>query len=311
MKWTFSLMRYAIVGVIVLTMGSEILRSVASIAFAYRFGNALPLITVVTFAGILMIMSGRAEKDTPLRVILDVCAWTAVVYAATAIILVTLHMGVLVSLGAVAITVSIYSTVQSPTRVRNGSIFLAGLSAQIDRQLVKFRAGENNLGFNYPPEFTSFIIPLEHADDIMSLLQTDTTLSVSVSRYEEFLGLIVPETEALLVRRALATAGIDCKDKVRGSLTATMLLLPHLEEEYSSVLMSHYGVIYNQDAIKRLVADWPIRAILFPSRQGLRLILRAEDAAGFRVEKLPWGLERRILVERDFSSLTRMSPEGA
>ncbi len=293
----------AVMGALALVMGSQLLSSVALAVVAFRYGDFVPVLSTVVLTIILMRVAGMADSERPLSAILSALGWAATVYLTALVVILLFPQGLVLSLFLGGLTAITMSTIKEPEDILTRLQSLREMSTGVTKSLQNNTESFDPLELlNRPTDKTVFYIPEDMIPTLIEVLRTFPALALSVTKWEEFYTGICSQEVAPFVRTTLEREGIVGL-RVASTLHArTTVNLPLIEIEHGMAL-TDYRIVRNQRDIDHLLSDWPVRGTLFGSFDGLRMIVRLESSFGLGLEPLPRGKERRIIVDRDYSSI--------
>ncbi|MHA1949872.1 MAG: hypothetical protein ACXAAO_07575 [Candidatus Thorarchaeota archaeon] len=302
-----SIIRYALAGVIALFLGSQLISSVSWVVFAWRFGNVTPLLSVWGGTLVVLIFS-RRQTSEPVSTVMDVVSWGCTIYTAVVMLFTMIPYGLVASFFALAITVIICSSIKEPNGISSRISSLLEPAGSLGQSIPLI----GKTAMTSPAAWSSIdklkmkaiVLPSNLRGTVLDLLRERPLLPVSISRYEDCDILIVKTKgdEKILrqVREALLEKGVSDYHLLSSFMTNAVLGLPILEQA-KGLALSGYMVATEEGTVQRLLDIWPNRIIVFPTRTGLRVVLRNDSAPGFDLEELPHGKEVRILLGRDMT----------
>jgi len=307
-----SIIRYAIIGVVILFLGSQLLSSVTWVVFAWRLGNITPLVSVIAGTLLLLVLT-RKQTSEPVSTVLDVVSWACIIYVGVVVLFIAIPYGLVVALAGLGVTVLVFHNIKEPrgfTERFSSLLEPAGSLGQsipmIGKTTITGSAAWSSIN---RLKMKAIVLPTSPRRTILDLLRERPLLPVSITRYEDCDIMIVRTEgeEKILqqVRDALSEKGVDDFLLLSPFMTNAVLGLPILEQE-DGLALDDYMVATEEQTVDRLLEMWPNRITVFPNSNGLRVVIRNDSAPGFDLEELPQGTEARILLGRD----TTLIPTG-
>ncbi|MHA1934569.1 MAG: hypothetical protein ACW97A_04760 [Candidatus Thorarchaeota archaeon] len=291
-----SVLRYVVGGTLVLIVASQLLSSVSWAIIAWRLGNIAPVFSVVATAVFLMYITGRSKPETVQYVILNALAWAVTLYLVILVVLIALPQGLLLSMILGAATVSIVGVIRTPSeileRVTSFSKLVRGMKGIV-----------NSVDKDIMSNIRVFVAREKTIDRIVKILRGHLLLLVSITKYVDIFGVFLKGDDSVRQARDIfAKNGLDFPSEATPLLAETLVKIPLLEEEYG-LSLSDYLIVNNRDATERLLSQWPLRATLALTEDGLSMVIRAEDSEGMLGQAIPKGLEKKVIIERDKATI--------
>ena len=307
-----SIIRYAIAGAVMLFLGSYLLSSVTWVVYAWRFGDILPLVSVIVGTVLLLILT-RRQTSEPISTILGVVSWACTIYVSVVVLFIAIPYGLVTAFIALGVTAVVLHNIKEPRGFSERFSSLvepAGNLGQsiplIGKTTVTRSAAWSSIN---KLKMKAIVLPTTLRGTVLDLLRERPLLPVSITRYEDCDIMIVrtegEEKVIHQVRDALSKKGVDDFLLLSSFMTNAVLGLPILEQE-DGLALDGYMVASEEQTVDRLLEMWPNRITVFPNRNGLRVVIRYDSAPGFDLEELPQGTEARILLGRD----TTLIPTG-
>jgi hypothetical protein len=303
LKLLTSIVKYGLVGIIVLVAGIPLISSATSTAVAFRYGNVIPVIIVCVVAVVLMRLSGIGHRESVGNIMLNVVAWVTVVYLSLILFLSTIYMGLLVALVTCALTISGFQIISDPSGIIHRIKSIGIVLSLLYREIQKARDPTKTVSIGIRKDLTSVKIPNQSMAKVVNIIEEFPDLDLSVTRYADIFVLFVPKAEHRRLLGILEEDGVVGVSQSSDDFTREHLVSLRVKER-SGLKMSNYCVARDGAAVKRLLRNWPVHATLVADRWGLAVIVRNEDARGLIVDQLPWWSEDMILVGRDSSLLS-------
>lgn len=294
----------AVGGAIALAIGAELLSSVVSIVMAFRFGDPLPLMTVVTLTMCLALICNRAPEETPSRAILRILSYASTGYLAVIAFVIVLPYGLVMSIIAAAAIGILSSVLNDQKAIR--SQFRRSIIAQNRIGMTATRSITNEDGESFRLNSLHTIILLESnvREMVVQLMKERPFLAISLTHYEDCDVLFVNDCDSSQkldnIMKLLRNYNIETCGFASSLLKEAIQLVPVLDSR-NGLKFNDYRFARNSQTIEALLEQAPVRMTIFPSAHGIRVVVPETEAPGMDVENITPGYEVDILVHRDYS----------
>lgn len=301
------LIRYTVIGGVILIVGTQLLASVIEVVIALRFGDFLPFLSVVTIAVLLMRLTMNMETETPLHVLLNLLAWIATGYLMVLAFMLVLPFGLVASLIASGITAVALEQLRNPFDMqrsfRSMSLFVAPFSSTIVSAIASKAVNSKK----FTDGISVWLIPHKHSPLIAQLIQTRPLLPIALTHLLDKDILVIRENKNTPTTRnilnLLKANEVPRLERASSILSRVILNLPLIEQEILGLPMQDYCIIHDERTLEMVLSKWPIGGTLFSSAEGSMMIVRSDSVVGFNSTKIPKGLEPWVLVKHDMSML--------
>lgn len=292
----------ALAGAIALACGAQLLSSVALVVFALRGGNFVPLFLVigVTF---LLIQLKRLMDQKALSAILGLFAYAAIGYLSLIAFVGLLPFGLITSLVGAALTIISCSIINDPGQLDE---WIGLLSTDSPTSLLSRGFSSSNLPHNLDVGHHLIRVSSESRELIVTLMRNRPLLPISLTHFNEcdvlFVDITSKRTTPAQIREILGKAGILTEGEVTPLLREAILKVPLIDEKHG-LSISDYSIATEHDTVVQLMRNPPSRMIVFPSKNGPRILYPESDAPGLVSQIVP---EREIvnaLLLHEFSGL--------
>ncbi|MGD9396731.1 MAG: hypothetical protein PVJ05_09910, partial [Candidatus Thorarchaeota archaeon] len=146
-------------------------------------------------------------------------------------------------------------------------------------------------------------------DKVVELMRERSLLPISLTHFEDldvlFISRVGDRSMFERVNSLLNSNGIETKGPVPALLAEAIQMLPIIDEQ-NGLLMKEYRLATDEKTINDLLSLWPTRMTIFPTEQGLRILVPDMEVIGFNVEPLKLGHESEVLLYRDFTSIVEV-----
>ena len=296
----------AIAGAIALAAGAQLLTSVVSVVLAFRFGNILPLVSVVILTVAILLIASRVPEESSVRAIIRILAYAVTGYLAVTAFVIALPYGLIVSIIAAG-AVCVLSSIIGEQRA-----FLKQA-----RQALQFESRLNGLSIRSIPvgDGTSFrlnsvhtIVILEEGtrEKLVHLMKERPLLPISFTHFEECDVLFITEENNPIkyrrIMKLLEESGIGIKGVATPLLAEAIQMIPILDSR-NGLKLEDYRISRDDATISQLLDQPPSRLTIIPSASGLCVLIPEVEAPGLNVEHLKQGSEVDILLNRNYSQL--------
>jgi hypothetical protein len=302
----------AVGGAIALAAGAELLSSVVSIVLAFRFGNAMPLIIVVILTVGLILVTNHIPEETPSRTILKILSYAATCYLAVIAFVIALPYGLVMSIiaaGAVGVLSStlgdqkmLFSQIKRSLESQNRANRLTARSIPIG----------DGQSFRLNKFHTIMLLESGVREKVVQLMKERPLLAISLTHYEECDALFVTEAEDPSkfdrVMKLLGDYDIVTRGFASALLAEAIQLVPILDSK-NGLKFDDYRYTRDSQTIDTLLEQAPVRMTVFPSPQGLGVVVPDMEAPGMEVERLKHGHEANVLLHRNYSYLEEVDKQ--
>jgi hypothetical protein len=295
-------------GAIALAGGAELLASVVGVVLAFRAGNPFPLLLVGIVTIILLRVVKKQTEETPVKMILNIVAYAATGYLVVVAFVVALPYGLMASIVTAIATSVVISFIGDPSSILSQvqnyvPSTLGGSINGLPKRVVQTEDGSS-----FTVNFTNSVIVInpDHRDKVVDLMRDRSLLPTSLTHFEDLDVLFISnEGDRTMFERVnslLNSYGIETKGPVPALLAEALQMLPIIDEQ-NGLSMKEYRLAKDEKTISDLLSLWPARMTIFPTEQGLRVLVPDIDVIGFNVEPLKQGHESEVLLHRDFTSI--------
>jgi hypothetical protein len=296
----------AVGGAIALAIGAELLSSVVSIVTAFRFGNLLPLMTVVILTMCLALVSNRVPEETPSRAILRILSYASTGYLAVVAFVIVLPYGLVMSIIAAA-TIGILSSILNDQKaIRFQLRYSVMAQSRIGMTAAGSITNEDGKSFGLDSFQTIILLEPNAREKVVQLMKERPLLAISLTHYEDCDVLFVNDCESSLkmdnIMKLLRNYNIETRGFASSLLKEAIQLVPVLDSR-NGLKLNDYRFARNGQTIGTLLEQAPVRMTIFPSAHGIRVVVPETEAPGMNVENIKPGYEVDILVHRDYSIL--------
>jgi len=305
-KGLTKLISLTIAGAIALAAGAQLLASVVSVVLAFRFGNIVPLASVVILAVAVLLLASRVPEESSARTIIKILSYAVTGYLAVTAFVIALPFGLVMAIivaGAVCVLSSIIG--------EHGTFW-----KQI-RQSLQFESRFNSLSIRSVPagDGRSFRLNSSHTivileegtrERLVNLMKERPLLPISFTHFEDCDVLFITEkndrTKYGRILNLLKESGIGIKGLASPLLAEAIQMVPILDSK-NGLKLEDYRISRDDKTISSLLDQPPSRLTVFPSTDGLCVLIPEMEAPGLNVERLKQGCEVEILLERNYSHL--------
>lgn len=308
-KTVLRLISYAVAGAVAILLGGRIVSSVASVVFAWRMGNPLPIIVVIVGSLVLVLFS-RGEANTLPKMIMNILGWIAAAYLSVVIFFVSIPLGLIAGFFGLALTLMSFGAIKDTKGIGGRLRFLVYqiVSAGSAFPALRRNSAMNNQSIWFLVRglaLRSYLVPRGQRFRILDLVRERPLLPVSLTRYGNADILFVRENPQITdqIESLLEDEGIQDALPLGPFLTNALLALPLIEERDACFSPADYVFCRDESTVNRLVDIWPDRITVFPSMGGPIVVVRNDTVPGFETRPLPRGTESCVLLERDVSML--------
>ncbi len=298
---------YAIAGAIALVAGAELLSSVVAVVFAFRFGDPSPLIGVVFITVGLLLVVNRVSPESPLRLVLNILTYAASGYLAVVVFVIALPYGLTISGIAAGLVAGICSFIKKPDvltgyiRVAITQIKSSGSSNELSSRLISLGDGES-----LTMDLSQHPVLLEHGtkDKVIQLMRDRPLLPISFTHYVGCDILFIcddknPEKYQQILN-LLEERSIGVKKITSHLFTEAIHMIPIIDSQ-NGLGMDEYRLARDEKTINDLLSIMPVRMTIFPTTNGLNILVPDTDAPGLLVETIEQGKAVDALVNRNYS----------
>jgi hypothetical protein len=240
--------------------------------------------------------------------LLDVAAYSSAVYLFIVVFLAAMLLGIVAVIVCSGFTVFLIQLVRNPTRIPGGMSVLSRVNTILTMSITLAGADTVNSGrvWRKVPKSGMRVVrvPGDARETVIEVLRERPLLPLSFTCLEDGLFLIVNnktgEDWVSRIVELLEQVGVKGASLVSPLLEEAVLGLPLLESAHG-IALSEYVIVEDKAATDKLIELWPSRMTVHPASQGLRIVVRAMDAAGLSVQRIPHGWETSVVVGRDLS----------
>ena len=298
-------------GAIALAGGAELLASVVGVVLAFRSGNPLPLLFVGILTIILLRIVKKQTEETPIKMILNIVAYAATGYLVVVAFVIALPYGLVASVVTAITTSVVISFIGDPSSILSQiqdylPSTLGGPINGLSKRVVHTGDGST---FTVNSTHSVIVINSDHRDKVVELMRERSLLPISLTHFEDLDVLFISKdgdrSMFERVNSLLNSYGIETKGPVPALLAEAIQMLPIIDEQ-NGLLMKEYRLATDEKTILELLSLWPTRMTVFPTENGLRVLVPDMEVMGFNVEPLKLGHESEVLLHRDFRSIVEV-----
>ncbi|NWF95607.1 MAG: hypothetical protein HXY34_05660 [Candidatus Thorarchaeota archaeon] len=312
-KSLFSLLKYAIVGAVAITLGAELIQATSSAVHSLRDGNPLPLLFTLAVTMVLMYSSGRMEltkgHSRVMTLLLNVLAYSSLVYLFLIVFLGMLPWGIPLAVASAGVTAAVCHTLRQPgviTTLAESAVSAAqrhGLDvpfgtpadeSEAIRRVIERRG------------LRVLILPPGSLRAVLRLLVERPMLPVTVTHFDSLDALVVATggQDHILrgVESVLREIGLD-PALAPSMLEEAILYLPQLEANHGLPL-DGYCLATEENAVKMILEAPPSRVTAFPPSKGngVAVVVRREDSLGMDVRRMSRGEAVMTVLGREYNA---------
>ncbi|MHA2081879.1 MAG: hypothetical protein ACW99H_12125, partial [Candidatus Thorarchaeota archaeon] len=265
-------------GAIALAGGAELLASVVGVVLAFRAGNPFPLLLVGIVTIILLRVVKKQTEETPVKMILNIVAYAATGYLVVVAFVVALPYGLMASIVTAIATSVVISFIGDPSSILSQvqnyvPSTLGGSINGLPKRVVQTEDGSS-----FTVNFTNSVIVInpDHRDKVVDLMRDRSLLPTSLTHFEDLDVLFISnEGDRTMFERVnslLNSYGIETKGPVPALLAEALQMLPIIDEQ-NGLSMKEYRLAKDEKTISDLLSLWPARMTIFPTEQGLRVLV--------------------------------------
>jgi hypothetical protein len=291
-------------GAIAIAGGAELLVSVVGVVIAFRTGNPLPLILIISTTIVILRAVKTQKEETPTKLILNIVGYATTVYLMVVAFVIALPYGLFVSIAIAITTAILISFIGDPstllTQVRD--YVPSTMRQSVSRRVVQTGDGST---FTVNSSNTVIIINSEHRNKVVDLMRERLLLPISLTHFEELDVLFVSagRNHSLFDRviSLLSAYGVETQGTASALLSEAIQMIPIIDQQ-NGLPMKEYRLARDEKTVQDLLLRWPSRMTIFPSEEGLRVLVPEMEVIGYNVEPLKKGFESDVLLYRDFTS---------
>ncbi len=275
--------KHVVAAAVVLAIGAELLALITSIVVMVRLGNITPLIllAVLTFGMIYksgQVKSVKSEEGQKLnlaKTILDAMSLVLGGMLCLAIFFIVLPSGIVMLLGSVGGVCVLMALVRDPKKISMVLSMPYSSVFQHDISTLNLRVFELEKG---------------QRESVLRMLDERSVLRVSIWILQDLDTIIFPIRQLESVCRVLDEYGLRYS-RMDMLLESIVLALPLSDsvrpKDYVSLVPS---------SKERVIERWPVRMMLFPSPEGVSVLVPRSIVPGIPTEPLSSGQAYRALV---------------
>ncbi len=301
----FRIAKYAVIGAITLTLGTQLITSVNSIVIAYRLGNNIPLILVfLVTLGVLRI-AGSSMFNEPVKMITNVLGWTATIFLSVTVFIIGLENGLLFSIVGTASVTILCAVVRNPNQivVRLNEGFNHKLSLDTSMAARGIDSISDDELWVYVDQLASKLkalhIPLGAHNSIIEIFQQRVEWSVSLTHLNDMDALVVDTSLVPIedVVNILELPETHCPKVCSHTLTKAILALPFIDARFG-ITFTDYEYMTDPNSVSLLIDSWAPGTTIFPSKPGISALVPKELATGLTSASLHSNELRSLILER-------------
>jgi hypothetical protein len=305
-KGLFKLAGFAVTGALALAGGAQLLSSVASVVFALRAGNPVPLILVVGCVVLLLNLDRHIEKP-PFDTLLTILSYAAAAYLVVIAFVGLLPLGLVASLSGATGTVLVCSTLHDPTTLRE---WLALVSAGYPTGTWNGPSDAHELQvLTNRPSLRAIIVPELSRHILVDFMRNRPFLPVSLTCFEEcdilFIAVDIDSRPYNHVIDSLSSLGIQIEHEASSFLMEALHKMPLIDNQ-SGLAFEDYCLAIESETVSHLLRVAPVRMTVFPAKDGPRVLFPNSSAPGLVVERIPATLAAKALLSRDYCELAEV-----
>ena len=158
------------------------------------------------------------------------------------------------------------------------------------------------------------ILILEHGtrDKVIQLMRDRPLLPISLTHFVDCDVLFVTENSNPArfdqIMKLLNDLSIGIKKQTSQLLSEAIQMVPIIDSQ-NGLGMDNYRLAKDEKSVNDLLALAPIRMTVFPTVNGLWILVPDMDAPGLIVEQLVQGKEVDVLLNRDYTLLEEVSKQ--
>ncbi|MHA1959839.1 MAG: hypothetical protein ACW99U_06390 [Candidatus Thorarchaeota archaeon] len=297
---------------IALIIGSELIRSATDVVWAWKLGNAVPLMLIVGSTVFILRLSAHFDRDTVVGILFSVIGWASAIFLAFTVLLIALPYGLVAALPAGATVVVACIVVQDPSWMfsgLNGSLRGSTLQSPMVQSIlsaVPRRKDETVWDRVSRLPLRVLVLPDASKEKVVTVLRERMKLPVAFVHLEDsdFMLVNVSKDTGWLprVERVLDKAGVIGVRRASFSLEQAVIGLPLIEQGHG-VSLEDYCFIDHKESVDRLLKEWSTLMTVFPSMVGPVILLTEESAPGLMTKRIPRTQIQRVVLGRDITGL--------
>jgi hypothetical protein len=294
-------------GAIAFAGGAELLASVVGVVIAFRTGNPFPLIVIVVVTIALLRIVKAQKEDTPVKMILNIVGYAATGYLVVVAFVLALPYGLVASIATAITTSIVVSFIGDPSTLM--AQFQDYIPSSLGGSVTGFskRVVPTGDGTSFTVNASNALIGIksEHRNKVVDLMRDRLLLPISLTHFEDLDVLFVSkgENHSMVdrVSSLLSAYGIETEGPIPALLSEAIQMIPIIDEQ-NGLSMKEYRLARDDKTVHDLLSRWPARMTVFPSEEGLRILVPEMEVIGYNVEPLRDGYEPDVLLHRDFTS---------
>ena len=291
-------------GAIAIAGGAELLASVVGVVIAFRTGNPLPLILIISITIVILRVVKAQKEETVVKMILNILGYATTVYLIVVAFVIALPYGLVASIATAITTSIVISLIGDPSTLSTQiqEFIPTSIGHSVSRRVIQ---GQDGSTFTVNSSNRLIIIKTDHRNKVVDLMRERSLLPISLTHFEDLDVLFVStgRDNSLfdLVNSLLSAYGIETRGPVPALLSEAIRMIPIIDEQ-NGLPMKEYRLARDEKAVQDLLFRWPSRMTVFPAEDGLRVLVPGMDVIGYNVDLLKQGYESDVLLYRDFTS---------
>ncbi len=272
--------KHVVAAAVVLALGAELLALTTSIVVLVRLGNITPLIVLAVLTFGIIYQSGRmkteeGKKLNLAKTVLDAMSLVLGGMLCLTIFFIALPSGIVMLLGSIGGTCVLMALVRNPGKISMVVSMPYASVLRHDISSLNLRVFELEKG---------------QREGVLRMLDERSLLRVSIWILQDLDTIIFPTRHSESVRGVLDEYGLQYS-RMDMLLESAVLALPLSDsvrpEEYVSLVPS---------LRERVIERWPVRMMLFPSPEGVSVLVPRSIVRGMPTEPLSSGQAYRAVV---------------
>jgi hypothetical protein len=296
----------AVGGAIALAAGAQVLSSVVSVVLAFRFGNIIPLLMVVGLTISIHLIANRVPEESAALIVFKILLYAVTGYLALIAFVIVLPYGLIMSIIAAG-AVGVFSSILGEQRkFWNHFIHFFNFQNYFDRLSIRSIPIGDGVSYRLNSLHSIVILDEGNREKIVHLMKERPLLPISLTHFEDcdvlFIAVENDSSRYERVLKLLRDSGIGVKGLASPLLAETIQMVPILDSN-NGLKFEDYRIARDDTTISSLLTQAPPRLTVFPSAQGLRVLVPELEAPGLNVERLKQGYEVDVLLHRDYSCI--------